>query len=55
MANSLFYETNPIPVKAAMNYLDFKVGGYRMPLYEMSAEPYKKMIEVISTNMEVIN
>ena len=55
VANSLFYETNPIPVKAAMNYLGFNVGGYRMPLYEMSAEPYQKMIEVISTNMEVIN
>ena len=54
VAKSLFYETNPIPVKAAMNYLDFKVGGYRMPLYEMSAEPYDKMIKVISANMEVV-
>ena len=55
VANSLFYETNPIPVKAAMNYLGFNVGGYRMPLYQMSREPYQKMIKVINVNMEVIN
>lgn len=54
VAGSLFYETNPIPVKAALNHLGFGVGGYRMPLYEMSSEPYNKMIDVINRNMEVI-
>lgn len=54
VANSLFYETNPIPVKAAMNYLKFNVGGYRMPLYKMSDEPFNKMVCVIDANMEVI-
>lgn len=54
VAGSLFYETNPIPVKAALNHLGFGVGGYRMPLYEMSSEPYNKMIDVLNRNMEVI-
>lgn len=32
--DALFAEPNPIPVKAAMNQLDFGVGGVRLPLYE---------------------
>lgn len=35
--NNLFIETNPIPVKAAMNMMGMNVGGYRLPLYEMKA------------------
>ncbi len=38
LANDLFLETNPIPVKEAMNYLGFNVGGYRMPLDTMSSK-----------------
>lgn len=38
VTNDLFLEVNPIPVKAAMNYLGFAIGGYRMPLDEMSLE-----------------
>lgn len=33
--NALFIETNPIPIKEAMNRAGFHVGGYRLPLYEM--------------------
>ena len=54
VADSLFYETNPIPVKAAMNYLGFSVGGYRMPLFEMSDEPYQKMVKVLESSKEYI-
>ena len=54
VADSLFYETNPIPVKAAMNYLGFNVGGYRMPLFEMSKEPYQKMVNVLESSKEYI-
>ncbi|HZK01827.1 MAG TPA: 4-hydroxy-tetrahydrodipicolinate synthase, partial [Anaerovoracaceae bacterium] len=36
--NSLFIETNPIPIKEAMNRAGFQVGGYRLPLYEMEAD-----------------
>jgi 4-hydroxy-tetrahydrodipicolinate synthase len=33
---SLFIEVNPIPVKEALNYLGWGVGGFRPPLYAMS-------------------
>ena len=36
LIHGLFLETNPIPVKAAMNYLGYNVGPLRMPLDEMS-------------------
>lgn len=36
--NSLFIETNPIPVKAAMNLMDMNVGGVRQPLWEIGPE-----------------
>lgn len=38
LINSLFIETNPIPIKAAMNSAGFKVGGYRLPLCEMEID-----------------
>lgn len=36
LTNSLFIETNPIPVKTAMNLLDMKVGNLRLPLCDMT-------------------
>lgn len=36
LINNLFIEVNPIPVKEAMNIAGMNVGGYRMPLCEMS-------------------
>lgn len=33
-----FIETNPIPIKAAMNLCGINVGGYRMPLCELEAK-----------------
>ena len=54
VANSLFYETNPIPVKACMNYLGYGVGKYRMPLYDMSINAYERMIKVIENNKEYL-
>ena len=41
--HALFCEVNPIPVKEALNAMGFKVGGYRLPLYEM-AEPNKEKL-----------
>ena len=35
LIKALFCEVNPIPVKAAMNMLGWKVGSLRMPLSEM--------------------
>jgi 4-hydroxy-tetrahydrodipicolinate synthase len=36
--SGLFCATNPIPIKAALNLLGWKVGGYRLPLVAMSDE-----------------
>ncbi|WP_027626857.1 4-hydroxy-tetrahydrodipicolinate synthase [Clostridium lundense] len=35
LSNSLFIETNPIPIKTAMNLLEMKVGNLRLPLCSM--------------------
>lgn len=34
--NALFIETNPIPIKEAMNLMGLNVGGYRLPLCPMA-------------------
>ena len=34
--NDLFIEVNPVPVKEAMNLLGMDVGGYRLPLTQMT-------------------
>ncbi|MDE7100861.1 MAG: 4-hydroxy-tetrahydrodipicolinate synthase [Anaeroplasmataceae bacterium] len=47
VANALFIETNPIPIKEAMNYLGFQVGKYHMPLYPMSDENKKKLLSTL--------
>lgn len=49
--HSLFVETNPIPVKAALNLRGENVGGYRAPLYEISEEALK----VLKEEMKKIN
>lgn len=36
LTNSLFIETNPIPVKTAMNLIGREVGNLRLPLVDMS-------------------
>ncbi|MDP6459793.1 MAG: dihydrodipicolinate synthase family protein [Candidatus Hydrothermarchaeota archaeon] len=43
----MFIDTNPIPVKEAMNYLGLKAGGYRLPMCEISPENRNKLIEVL--------
>ena len=35
LTNDLFMETNPIPVKTALNLMGKEVGELRLPLYEM--------------------
>jgi 4-hydroxy-tetrahydrodipicolinate synthase len=39
--NALFIETNPIPVKTAMNLIGLSVGNLRLPLCDMSEENLK--------------
>lgn len=48
--DALFYETNPIPVKAAMNALGFSVGEYRMPLFPMSQNLRVKLEAILEEN-----
>ncbi len=38
LMNALFIETNPIPIKAAMNLMGLNVGKVRLPLCEMSED-----------------
>lgn len=38
LVHALFMEVNPIPVKEALNIMGKEVGGYRLPLCEMSDE-----------------
>ena len=37
LINALFCEVNPIPIKDAMNQRGMDVGGYRLPICEISA------------------
>ena len=52
--NNLFSEVNPIPVKEAMNYLGYNVGGYRMPLDYMSEANKKVLYKAIDDAKEYV-
>ena len=43
LIDALFCETNPIPVKTAMNLMGMNVGGLRLPLTEMSDANVEKL------------
>ena len=43
LINNLFIETNPIPVKQALNELGYNVGDCRLPLYKMSDANIEKL------------
>lgn len=50
LINALFCEVNPIPIKEAMNQLGMDVGGYRLPLCEISEagrERVRRALEVL--------
>jgi 4-hydroxy-tetrahydrodipicolinate synthase len=44
----MFVETNPIPIKTAMNLAGFDVGELRLPLCDMEENNLKKLKEVLS-------
>lgn len=54
LTNDLFLEVNPIPVKEAMNYLGFNVGGYRAPLDYMDPNKKKVLTDEIDKVKELI-
>lgn len=43
--NALFIETNPIPIKEAMNLARMNVGGYRLPLCRMEEATRNSLME----------
>ena len=47
LCRNLFCEVNPIPVKEALNYLNFNVGKCRLPLCDMSNKNKKKLYKNI--------
>ena len=50
LIGALFCEVNPIPVKEAMNQMGMEVGGYRLPLCEISPagrERVRRALEVL--------
>lgn len=44
---ALFIETNPSPVKTAMNWMGMAAGGLRLPLVEMEPENQEKLRKVL--------
>ncbi len=55
LISSLFIETNPIPVKTAMNLMGMDAGDLRLPLYEMSQENkaiLKKELKALNLNIK---
>lgn len=44
LIHALFVEVNPIPVKEAMNQMGMQIGGYRLPLTQMS-EAHKDLMK----------
>lgn len=47
LCNTLFIETNPIPIKTAMNLASKDVGLLRLPLYKMDENNKNKLILVL--------
>ncbi|SJZ54790.1 4-hydroxy-tetrahydrodipicolinate synthase [Garciella nitratireducens] len=45
--HALFIETNPIPIKTAMNLLGFKVGPLRLPLVDMEEKNLEKLKQAL--------
>ena len=54
LINDLFIEVNPIPVKEAMNYLGFRVGGFRAPLDYMEKNNKDTLFNEINRVKELI-
>ena len=44
---AMFYETNPIPVKTALNLMGKDVGEVRLPLAPLSAENTEKLVQAM--------
>ena len=47
LMNNLFIETNPIPVKTAMNVMGMNVGELRLPLYKMNDKNKETLVNTL--------
>lgn len=47
LIDTLFIETNPCPVKEAMNLMGLEVGDLRLPLVGLSEENHQALVEVL--------
>lgn len=47
LMNNLFIETNPIPVKTAMNVMNMNVGELRLPLYKMNDKNKETLVNTL--------
>lgn len=47
LSSTLFIETNPIPIKTALNLIGKEVGPLRLPLYEMSDSNLMKLKDTL--------
>ena len=48
MSSLMTVAANPVPVKHAMNKLGFKVGGVRLPLWDLDDAASAKLMSVVS-------
>ena len=48
LCQAMFIETNPMPVKEAMNILDMGVGDVRLPLVRMLPENIEKLKKALA-------
>lgn len=48
IADAMFIESNPIPVKAAMNHLGLAAGGVRLPLTAMTENNKARLLNVLN-------
>lgn len=54
LISSLFIETNPIPIKTAMNLMDMQVGDLRLPLCEMDEKNKEVLVnELKKANIDI--
>ncbi|GAA0123715.1 MAG: 4-hydroxy-tetrahydrodipicolinate synthase [Clostridium argentinense] len=51
LANALFVETNPIPVKTALNLMGMKVGHLRLPLVDME----ERNLKILQNELKAYN
>ena len=50
--DALFLEVNPVPIKEAMNYIGYEVGGCRLPLGAMNKENKEKLHKILDEFFE---